>query len=163
MCFSDRPLFADYWERFKRSLRALRERRQRTVYRLTLVKRYNISDSADDATELENYARLVREGMPDLIEVKAVTFCGTSKGSDITIKDVPWHEEVLNFCTGRHTHIYIYISSTHVYIFIFHTHISTYLPRNVKKQNRGSSHSRTHTHNILSNVAPHFVFGCVCM
>ena len=34
----DRPLFADYWERFINSLRMLREKKQRTTYRLTLVK-----------------------------------------------------------------------------------------------------------------------------
>ena len=34
----DRPLFADYWDRFLACLRALRDRGQRTVYRLTLLK-----------------------------------------------------------------------------------------------------------------------------
>jgi len=34
----DRPLFSDYWERFISSLKALRDKRQRTVYRLTLLK-----------------------------------------------------------------------------------------------------------------------------
>ncbi|KAK3038109.1 hypothetical protein RJ639_029563 [Escallonia herrerae] len=34
----DRPLFGDFWERFVDSLKALREKQQRTVYRLTLVK-----------------------------------------------------------------------------------------------------------------------------
>ncbi|KAI7995570.1 S-adenosyl-L-methionine-dependent tRNA 4-demethylwyosine synthase [Camellia lanceoleosa] len=32
----DRPLFGDFWERFVDSLKALREKQQRTVYRLTL-------------------------------------------------------------------------------------------------------------------------------
>ena len=32
----DRPLFKDYWERFLRSLDALKSKRQRTVYRLTV-------------------------------------------------------------------------------------------------------------------------------
>jgi wyosine [tRNA(Phe)-imidazoG37] synthetase (radical SAM superfamily) len=43
------------------------------VYRLTLVKGYN-------AEEIENYARLVELGQPDFIEIKGVTFCGSSKG-----------------------------------------------------------------------------------
>ena len=34
----DRPLFRDYWERFIRSLKALRRKKQRTVYRLTMLK-----------------------------------------------------------------------------------------------------------------------------
>ena len=34
----DRPLFSDFWPRFLACLAALRQKRQRTVYRLTLVK-----------------------------------------------------------------------------------------------------------------------------
>jgi tRNA wybutosine-synthesizing protein 1 len=51
----------------------LAKKGQRTVYRLTLVKGYN-------AEEIENYARLVELGEPDFIEIKGVTFCGSSKG-----------------------------------------------------------------------------------
>ncbi len=87
----DRPLFKDFWERFLESLSALRTKRQRTVYRLTLVKRYN----ADD---VEGYAELVARGSPDFIEIKAVTYSGDSNASDLTIKDVPYHEEVRAFC-----------------------------------------------------------------
>merc|ERR1712217_227124 len=86
----DRPLFADYWERYLDSLRALREKRQRTVYRMTLVKGHNMSDAGD-------YARLVALGEPDFIEIKSVTFCGESKASSLNITNVPWHEEVKNF------------------------------------------------------------------
>merc|ERR1711939_628006 len=42
----DRPLFSDFWERYMESLRALKEKRQRTVYRLTLVKGQNMDDAA---------------------------------------------------------------------------------------------------------------------
>jgi tRNA wybutosine-synthesizing protein 1 len=38
----DRPLFADFYERFLGSLDALRTKRQRTVYRMTLVKGGNM-------------------------------------------------------------------------------------------------------------------------
>jgi len=86
----DRPLFADFWERYLASLRALRNKKQRTVYRLTLVKGHNMSDAAD-------YARLVALGEPDLIEIKSVTFCGESKASSLTISNTPWHEEVKQF------------------------------------------------------------------
>ena len=34
----DRPLFKDFWPRFLSSLRSLRRKKQRTVYRLTLLK-----------------------------------------------------------------------------------------------------------------------------
>jgi tRNA wybutosine-synthesizing protein 1 len=86
----DRPLFKDFWPRFMDSLAALSEKGQRTVYRLTLVKAWNVD-------ELESYAALVSKGNPDFIEVKGVTFCGTSKASNITMENVPWHEEVVGF------------------------------------------------------------------
>lgn len=65
----DRPLFADFWERFVGSLSALKVKRQRTVYRLTLVAGWNI-------TEAGGYADLVALGEPDFIEIKGVTYCG---------------------------------------------------------------------------------------
>ncbi|XP_064391426.1 S-adenosyl-L-methionine-dependent tRNA 4-demethylwyosine synthase TYW1-like [Halichondria panicea] len=86
----DRPLFRDFWPRFISSLEALSEKGQRTVYRLTLVKQWNTD-------ELESYASLVTKGNPDFIEVKGVTYCGDSKTSTLTLVNVPWHEEVLNF------------------------------------------------------------------
>eukprot|EP00611_Tribonema_gayanum_P027634 TRINITY_DN6894_c0_g1_i1.p1 TRINITY_DN6894_c0_g1~~TRINITY_DN6894_c0_g1_i1.p1 ORF type:complete len:716 (+),score=153.21 TRINITY_DN6894_c0_g1_i1:109-2256(+) len=86
----DRPLFSDFWERFLGSLRALRKRGQRTVYRLTLVKGWNMA-------EVQNYAELIAIGAPELIEIKAVTYCGTSEASTLTMSNVPWHEEVRAF------------------------------------------------------------------
>jgi tRNA wybutosine-synthesizing protein 1 len=46
------------------SLTALKDKNQRTVYRLTLVAGWN----AEDATE---YAKLIDLGKPDFIEIKA--------------------------------------------------------------------------------------------
>merc|ERR1712113_264333 len=86
----DRPLFADFWERYVDSLKALREKKQRTTYRLTLVKDSNMSGAKD-------YAKLVALGQPDLIEIKSVTFCGESKASNMQLSNVPWHEEVKQF------------------------------------------------------------------
>jgi len=86
----DRPLFKDFWERFLASLKELSKKGQRTVYRLTLVKGMNVE-------EIDNYARLVSLGQPDFIEIKGVTFCGSSKASSLTMENVPWHDEVLNF------------------------------------------------------------------
>lgn len=86
----DRPLFTDYWERYIASMKALKAKKQRTVYRLTLVKDHNMSDAAD-------YARLVSLGEPDFIEIKSVTFCGESKASSLNMGNVPWHEEVKQF------------------------------------------------------------------
>ncbi|NXU77606.1 TYW1 synthase, partial [Oreotrochilus melanogaster] len=59
----DRPLFKDFWKRFLDSLKALSEKHQRTVYRLTLVKAWNVD-------ELRAYADLISLGKPDFIEVK---------------------------------------------------------------------------------------------
>lgn len=87
----DRPLFRDFWERFEASLCELGRKRQRTVYRLTLVKRMNMD-------ELEDYCRLIEMAAPDFIEVKSVTYCGKSDGSELTIRDVPYHAEVREFC-----------------------------------------------------------------
>lgn len=89
----DRPLFKDFWERFLKCLEELKHKGQRTVYRMTLVKSMNMQ-------ELENYAELLEIGQPDFIEVKAVTYCGKSDGSDLTMKNVPWHEEVREFCSA---------------------------------------------------------------
>lgn len=86
----DRPLFADFWERYVESLKALGAKKQRTVYRLTLVKDQNM-------VEAQDYARLVALGQPDFIEIKSVTFCGESKASSMTMQQVPWHEETKNF------------------------------------------------------------------
>ena len=51
------------------SLTALKEKRQRTVYRLTLVKGWNMA-------EVDDYCRLLELGRPDFIEIKGVTYCG---------------------------------------------------------------------------------------
>ena len=89
----DRPLFKDFWERFLASLDALSRKGQRTVYRLTLVKGMN-------ETQIDEYAALVARGRPDFIEIKGVTYCGTSNSGDeseLTMQNVPWHEEVVQF------------------------------------------------------------------
>ena len=83
----DRPLFKDFWNRFKTSLAYMRDKQQRTVYRMTLVKSYNMD-------EVRGYADLIAEGQPDFIEIKAVTYCGKSDASSLTMKNVPWHHEV---------------------------------------------------------------------
>ena len=83
----DRPLFPDFWERFLASIDALRRKDllQRTVFRMTLVKQFNM----DTLIEAERYADLIRRGQPDFIEIKSVTFCGVSDGSNLTMKNVP--------------------------------------------------------------------------
>nr|XP_043637358.1 S-adenosyl-L-methionine-dependent tRNA 4-demethylwyosine synthase [Erigeron canadensis] len=86
----DRPLFGDFWERFLDSLKALRDKQQRTVYRLTLVKGWNTED-------IEAYSSLFSIGNPDFVEIKGVTYCGTSATSKLTMENVPWHADVRAF------------------------------------------------------------------
>ncbi|KAK3400061.1 hypothetical protein B0T20DRAFT_407724 [Sordaria brevicollis] len=91
----DRPLHRDFWERFQRCLEILRERRfrQRTVFRLTLVKDFNLED------EVEGYADLVEKGLPCFVEIKGVTYCGTSTAGSagLTMANVPFYQEVCDF------------------------------------------------------------------
>lgn len=94
----DRPLHRDFWERFQRCLDILRERRfrQRTVFRLTLVKGFNIDD------EVAGYADLVEKALPCFVEVKGVTYCGTSTSSSagLSMANVPFYAEVCDFVTA---------------------------------------------------------------
>lgn len=94
----DRPLHRDFWERFQRCLDILREKRNkhRTVFRLTLVKGFNVED------EVEGYADLVERGLPCFVEVKGVTYCGTSTsaGAGLTMANVPFYAEVTEFVTA---------------------------------------------------------------
>ncbi|KAF2859260.1 hypothetical protein K470DRAFT_249619 [Piedraia hortae CBS 480.64] len=91
----DRPLHRDYWERFLRCMDILREKRptHRTVFRLTLVKGFNVEEEA------EGYADLVLRALPAFVEVKGVTYCGTSTaaGAGLTMANVPFYEEVCAF------------------------------------------------------------------
>lgn len=90
-----KPLHRDFWERFQRCLDILREKRnvQRTVFRLTLVKGFNIEDEA------MGYADLVEKALPCFIEIKGVTYCGTSSsaGAGLTMQNVPFYEEIVTF------------------------------------------------------------------
>lgn len=91
----DRPLHRDYWQRFLGCLVILREKRfsMRTVFRLTLVKGFNIDE------EVEGYANLVALGLPCFVEIKSVTYCGTSSsaGAGLTMRNVPFYEEITTF------------------------------------------------------------------
>ncbi|KAF2188132.1 hypothetical protein K469DRAFT_660674 [Zopfia rhizophila CBS 207.26] len=91
----DRPLHRDFWERFCACLDILRNRRfeQRTVFRLTLVKGFNMAE------EVKGYADLVQRALPGFVEVKGVTYCGTSAAGSagLTMQNVPFYEEIAEF------------------------------------------------------------------
>ena len=90
----DRPLHRDYWPRFLSCLDILRAKRAatRTVFRLTLVTGFNTS-----AAEIDGYADLVARALPCFIEIKGVTYCGTSSTSSLTMQNVPFYTEVTAF------------------------------------------------------------------
>ena len=87
----DRPLFSDAWDRLKDSLTFLKDKGQRTVARLTVVKGWN-------SDEIGGYAKLIALGKVSLIEVKGVTFCGKSDASNLNMSNTPWHHEVIDLC-----------------------------------------------------------------
>jgi tRNA wybutosine-synthesizing protein 1 len=99
----DRPLHRDFWERFCACLDILRNRRfeQRTVFRLTLVKGFNMAE------EVRGYADLVERALPGFVEVKGVTYCGTSAAgtAGLTMQNVPFYEEVAEFVTALETEL----------------------------------------------------------
>lgn len=94
----DRPLHRDFWERFCACLDILRNRRfeQRTVFRLTLVKGFNMAE------EVRGYADLVERALPGFVEVKGVTYCGTSAAGSagLTMQNVPFYDEVAAFVSA---------------------------------------------------------------
>lgn len=85
----DRPLFQDAWDRLKQSLASLKDKGQRTVARLTVVKGWN-------SDEISGYAQLIALGKVSLVEVKGVTFCGKSDASNLNMTNTPWHHEVVD-------------------------------------------------------------------
>lgn len=90
----DRPLHRDFWERMMECLDILRSRKDhRTVYRLTLVKGFNSED-------VEGYADMIERGQPCFVEVKGVTFCGTSSSNTLRMSNVPFYDEVVSFVTA---------------------------------------------------------------
>jgi tRNA wybutosine-synthesizing protein 1 len=61
----DRPLFSDAWLRLRRSLVSLKDKGQRTVARLTVVKGWN-------SDEIGGYAELIALGKVSLVEVSYI-------------------------------------------------------------------------------------------
>jgi len=94
----DRPLFSDAWDRLRQSLELLKDKGQRTVARLTVVKGWN-------SDEIEGYAELVALGKVSLVEVKGVTFCGKSDASNLNMSNSPWHHEVVDLVKNLRTEL----------------------------------------------------------
>lgn len=90
----DRPLNSDFWDRLMSCLDILRttQSHQRTVFRLTLVKGFNMND-------ISSYADMVIRAQPSQIEIKGATFCGSSNsnGNPLTMQNIPFYEECKQF------------------------------------------------------------------
>jgi tRNA wybutosine-synthesizing protein 1 len=56
-----------------------------------LVNDYNVE-------EINQYAELVHRGKPEFIEVKGVTYCGFTGSQPLTMSNVPFHKDVVDFC-----------------------------------------------------------------
>nr|CCC92766.1 putative radical SAM domain protein [Trypanosoma congolense IL3000] len=81
----DRPVFLDFWDRFNQSVLWMRERKERTVFRLTMIEEFNMSED-----NLREYKAIFEMGRPNFIELKRLTpaFSGNAK-SLLRIKNVP--------------------------------------------------------------------------
>lgn len=90
----DRPLYKDFWERMLECLDIIKtvQSHQRTVFRLTLVKGFNMGD-------ISSYSDLVERGSPCFIEVKGATFSGASRNdvNSLTMQNIPYNEECKKF------------------------------------------------------------------
>lgn len=126
----DRPLYKDFWQRYLECLKIIREKKQRTVFRMTLVQKANMED-------LEGYAKLIEIGQPDFIEIKGVTYCGTSKANKLTMQNVPWHEQVVEFSQQLVT----YLSEYQYELACEHSHSNCVLIANKKFKIDGKWHT----------------------
>ncbi|EPY29523.1 radical SAM domain protein [Strigomonas culicis] len=72
----DRPILPDYWERFNHSVDIMRRRAERTVFRLTLIDGFNMSEE-----NIGEYKELFDRGQPHFVELKRLTpaFSGNTK------------------------------------------------------------------------------------
>ncbi|MFO7829511.1 MAG: hypothetical protein R6V23_12870, partial [Bacteroidales bacterium] len=64
-----KPLFADHWARFKRSMEAVKNTPSRTAVRITVIRHLNDNHH-------EGFANLIKETNPDFIEIKAYMHVG---------------------------------------------------------------------------------------
>jgi len=84
-----RPLLKDAWKRILRTIDLARERFDRVVYRITLIRGWN-DRYADE------YAKLIERGQPPFVEIKAYMFVGYSQRR-LTLDAMPLHRHVMEF------------------------------------------------------------------
>jgi tRNA wybutosine-synthesizing protein 1 len=79
----------DLWPRIMESLSMLKDISTRTVVRMTVARGLNMHDA-------EGYARVLLQGEPDFVEVKAYMHLGKSR-LRLSRDAMPEHPEVVNF------------------------------------------------------------------
>lgn len=92
----DRPIMSDYWERFNESVNYMREKKARTVFRLTMIDGFNM-----EPENLSEYKELFERGQPHFIELKRLTpaFSGNPH-TILRIKNVPSWEKMRSFAAS---------------------------------------------------------------
>jgi len=85
----ERPLLPEYWERMNKSLDILAKRKERRCLRITAIKDMNMQDH-------EGWAKLIKKGNPDFVEVKGYMFVGASR-QRLDKGNMPYHEDVVEF------------------------------------------------------------------
>jgi len=80
---------SDLWDKFTGTLELLKEKKCRTVIRMTLGKGFNMSNP-------EKYSELIKMASPDYVEVKAYMYLGYSR-KRLDMNAMPSHKEIVEF------------------------------------------------------------------
>ncbi len=83
------PIISDAWKRINKTLDIFPSINTKKVIRITSVKGLNMSNP-------EKYARLIEKAEPDLVEVKAYMFLGSSRRR-LKMDNMPSFEEIMKF------------------------------------------------------------------
>jgi tRNA wybutosine-synthesizing protein 1 len=81
----------DAWERLNRSLGLLKNLNCRTVFRINLIKDFNMSEK-----NVREFAGMIKKAKPQFVELKGFMSVGFAR-ERIGYDKMPWHEEVLEF------------------------------------------------------------------
>jgi tRNA wybutosine-synthesizing protein 1 len=87
-----RPKTPNAWENFQEFLAIFSKLNTRRVFRLTLIKGINMLDA-------KGYAKLIKKGNPDYVEVKGFVYVGGSRNDarGLDYKQMPGKDDIINF------------------------------------------------------------------
>ena len=86
----DRPLFSDFWDRTNKCLDLLKTRKYRTCIRLSMIEGENMDGMQED------YAKLIKRGEPDFIELKSYVWVGASQ-KYYKVQNMPYMDSMKEF------------------------------------------------------------------